>query len=58
MKNFQGVAVDAIEIIETLVRQFPGLLDGDQDVSGSELVSALTEAIQKSKNINKFLEKR
>lgn len=58
MKNFQAVAVDAIEIIETLVSQFPGLLDGEQDVSGSELVSALTEAIQKSKNLNKFLEKR
>jgi len=43
--DIDHVKHDALAILENLVAVYPGLLDGETEVNGADLVDALTSAI-------------
>jgi len=38
----------ALNILRSLAREFPGLVDGETDVNGADLTDALTDAIKEA----------
>jgi hypothetical protein len=50
-----NVSTDALAILEQLVNAYPGLIDGDTEVNGGDLVEALTQAIGESENLHEYL---
>lgn len=48
---------EALAILESLVTQFPGLVDGETEVNGADLVEALSLAIHGSDELRSYLKK-
>lgn len=46
---------DAFAMLQALVNEFPGLVDGDTEVNGADLVDALTHGISDSASLAMIL---
>jgi hypothetical protein len=45
----------ALSVLESLVSEFPGLIDGGSEVNGADLVDALTRAIMENNDLQGYL---
>lgn len=49
------VKVDALGLLEQLVAEFPGLVDGETDVNGGDLTDAVTRALADNEELTEYL---
>lgn len=47
--------VEALGVLEETAREFPGLLDGETDVNGAELIEHLTRALKWNASVRMHL---